>query len=437
MRISRITVRQLFGLPTFNYDIELKLDKRITIIHGPNGSGKTVIFKLLDGLFNQNYDVFFKYQFEEFTVEFVNGEKVTIFRKTARGTRPAGNPMVRSGNASPTEFPLESILVTNKERSELEIYEAIFAAGGTVQADEQLRSQWTSPRKHQEQKVPAWFQKVARKSSVHFIRADRLTLGRKKEGPWANRTEVVATVTEFSRQLKTMVQDVIVAADQRAKDVDGTFPMRLLDRVRNRGKATSSVTRIEEQLSEIRERLARLVASGLIESTQLTIDSLPKDMEATQAVLVRRVLELYVADTQQKLVVYTELADKILVFKDVVEDLLRGKKLRISSQNGFSVVNSEDDEIPLTELSSGEQHLIVLIFSLLFQADEKIDRLVLVDEPELSMHIEWQKKFVKALTKIVDLTPFDVIIATHSPAIINGRLDLMVGLQGATGKEEQ
>ena len=47
MRIKQVSVTNLFGV--FNHEIPLNLDDKITIIHGPNGSGKTVLLKMING----------------------------------------------------------------------------------------------------------------------------------------------------------------------------------------------------------------------------------------------------------------------------------------------------------------------------------------------------------------------------------------------------
>jgi energy-coupling factor transporter ATP-binding protein EcfA2 len=75
MRIKQISVKGLFN--TFNYIIPLNLADRITILHGPNGYGKTILLNMLDGLFNNqsaasgaNESIFFKIPFSEFQVDF-------------------------------------------------------------------------------------------------------------------------------------------------------------------------------------------------------------------------------------------------------------------------------------------------------------------------------------------------------------------------------
>ena len=79
-------------------------------------------------------------------------------------------------------------------------------------------------------------------------------------------------------------------------------------------------------------------------------------------------------------------------------------------------------------LSSGEQHELVLFYELLFKV--KPNSLILIDEPELSLHVVWQQQFLGDLEDITKLTGFDILIATHSPLIIHDRWDLTVELKG-------
>ncbi len=57
MRIAEVKVTNLFNL--FTHTVRMD-DSRIRIIHGPNGIGKTVLFRMIHGLFNYRYRVFSK-----------------------------------------------------------------------------------------------------------------------------------------------------------------------------------------------------------------------------------------------------------------------------------------------------------------------------------------------------------------------------------------
>ena len=84
--------------------------------------------------------------------------------------------------------------------------------------------------------------------------------------------------------------------------------------------------------------------------------------------------------------------------------------------------------MPLGSLSSGEQHELVLFYELLFKVEP--NALVLLDEPEISLHLAWQQQFLGDLVEMVKLSSFDVLVATHSPGIIGKRWDLTVELKG-------
>lgn len=54
---------------------------------------------------------------------------------------------------------------------------------------------------------------------------------------------------------------------------------------------------------------------------------------------------------------------------------------------------------------------------------------MLIDEPELSLHVGWQVEFLKDLQEIIELADLDILMATHSPDIIQDRWDLTVELK--------
>src|SRR6266545_6654030 len=76
MRVKEISVKKLFGV--FDHSIPLNMEERITIIHGPNGYGKTIMLRMLDGFFNSRYAVWRTTPFEEFRIDFEDEGYVRI-----------------------------------------------------------------------------------------------------------------------------------------------------------------------------------------------------------------------------------------------------------------------------------------------------------------------------------------------------------------------
>ena len=120
------------------------------------------------------------------------------------------------------------------------------------------------------------------------------------------------------------------------------------------------------------------------------------------------------------------LSERVYLLLDIVNKKFRNKSISLDKQEGLKAVSSTGASLDLDALSSGEQHELVLIYDLLFRVDP--DTLVLLDEPELSLHLTWQKQFLQDLLNIVEATRFDAIVATHSPFIVGDRHDLMVPL---------
>ena len=123
-----------------------------------------------------------------------------------------------------------------------------------------------------------------------------------------------------------------------------------------------------------------------------------------------------------------ENTDKIELIINIVNSRFFQKRLDINKHHGFVFTTSHGSRLQPEHLSSGEKHIVVLLYELLFNV--KPDSLILIDEPELSLHVVWQQQFLRDLQDIIGLAGFDALIATHSPQIIHDRWDLAVELKG-------
>jgi|TARA_E500000075_G_C6993069_1_gene324585 predicted ATPase len=86
-------------------------------------------------------------------------------------------------------------------------------------------------------------------------------------------------------------------------------------------------------------------------------------------------------------------------------------ELRVMDRNG-----ELRQSLSLDKLSSGEQQLVYLLGLLIFDTQPK--QLVLLDEPELSLHPAWQDDFLPLLQQICELNDCYLLMATHSPSLV-------------------
>ena len=167
----------------------------------------------------------------------------------------------------------------------------------------------------------------------------------------------------------------------------------------------------------------------MLEGIEMDNFKITEDVDAVK----RAILAVNIQDIQKTLAIFDDLYPKFQKFIEI----LNGRRLSFKriglSEKGFIFTNDKGKVLNAHDLSSGEQHELVLLYLLLFKIPE--DSLILIDEPEISLHITWQKAFLDDMKDIIKLRNFDIVIATHSPAIINGNWDLTIKL-GGNGESE-
>ncbi len=82
MRITGISIKGLFG--SFDHTIPLKPD-RITIIHGPNGLGKTILLQIVLGLFKRRYAKLMEIPFQSLEIKFDDGSILWVEKEIRDG----------------------------------------------------------------------------------------------------------------------------------------------------------------------------------------------------------------------------------------------------------------------------------------------------------------------------------------------------------------
>ena len=114
------------------------------------------------------------------------------------------------------------------------------------------------------------------------------------------------------------------------------------------------------------------------------------------------------------------ISDAKKMFQDIIDDLFKetGKQL-IRSENEIRFSQLGEVLRPY-QLSSGEKQMLAILLTVL--VEDRKPYVLFMDEPEVSLHFEWQKRLIELILK---LNPnVQLIVATHSPAVImNGWMD--------------
>lgn len=436
VRLSRFKVLGLFG--EFDHDIHLNDSERITALIGPNGLGKTACLRLINALFRKHWSILASTDFKEIEYSFSDGSVVSVFHRTSGTSETDVSDALGiefnaeiAGEAIEPWFPrvvedtpgklsrIEAYLpyitrvgpkswIHDITRQIFSLQELIEAFGDQI-PDHVARAFSSNP--------PAKLNELISRIDCHLIETQRLLVLQQDDSRRAGPSPSTLAISRKAQILKSVIERELANYAATSQSLDRSFPRRVLQQGGMRPSED-----IAFSLSELESLRNGLTEAGILD--QEGEDVLPQVEVVDSA--VASVLNVYVEDTKKKLDVLEALRERILLFIELIDQRFDPKSVIVDKSVGFIVKRNSEVVVPLEKLSSGEQHQLVLFFELLFELKE--NALILIDEPELSLHISWQKQFISDLKRIISLNGFDVLLATHSPQLVGEWEELVVEL---------
>lgn len=414
MELIKLEVKGLFGL--LNYDIPLN-NSDFTIITGPNGYGKTILLRVIRSILKNELEMFQRLRFESFTL-LTDIAEIEIIKDFSRNNSESVRlKLSRDGTVheESINFPAENVFSNNNAKVTLttpKISDNIFLK--IFDNNESLKVKTATCESCQSQVLSVFFVNP----KVTFIKAQRLE----------NRESHNAVIDDYAHKLITLMDEANVESARISQQLDTTFPSRLFDMIGN--SQPPSPANIKDRLIGIHNKRKEYIKYGLIHSET---DNLPVTYgNISNGNEYLNVLKLYIDDGIEKLAPFESLYSKINLFSSLLkEKTLAFKKVVFSREQGFGFESNSGDDIGRSALSSGEQNQVVMLFDLIFNSDNH--SVILIDEPEISLHVAWQKEFINSLKKIQKINESSkYIIATHSTYVIDNKWDLTYDLFEAT-----
>lgn len=453
MRITKIEIERLFN--TFDHTITLKNDERVTIIHGTNGVGKTTILRLVNSLFSGSLREIREVPFKHLALSFDDGHILHVFKGTSRHvSRPDYCKLALSyGSAHivAKEFPIldprdKAIREIESQypyiqRVDDDLWED--TRDGEILDSEDLLGRFSGRVSSSSPSIEVrhieWLNNIILQIPVRFVETQRLLPARKADLPRRHLQmgrvrrlrNATSSANSYALQLSSRIKQVLAQYADLSQKRDQTFPTRLLAKSwanDPRGQnATQSEADLSKAIYELEEKRNRLKAAGLLMQDDQKLQ-VPEKIEPS----LQTALSLYLMDVAEKLEVFDDLLQRIELLKLLLDEHFHHKKTITTRDEGLKFISEDGQMLSPSSLSSGEQHILVMLYELFFV--DKPNSLILIDEPEISLHVEWQLSFLNDLQRIASIASHDILIATHSPQIINERWDLTVPLKSPVEK---
>lgn len=422
--LARFEVRGLFGDRRFGFDLD---DHAPTLLTGSNGTGKSTVLRIIDAIGTGEWQGLVRLPFRTATLRFDSGE-------TFECDRTNDSLKLRCDGESAT-IPLFELDQTLDEDEWHFVSEAIQLGPNLFEyrGRNLTRAQMHHVVRHKRAlEVPGrqWLASFSDRFPILFVTDQRLVVLDDRAQHSAQRARRVRnrTAVELSaHDLAAQMQQILSAYAQESQRLDRDFPQRVVGAMASEEEVP--LERLETLLLQVESERKDLQAVGL----------LPRDLgpQAFQDLPlheahVRPVIETFIRDTQLKFEVLRDFRERLTLFNSFLnQHYADTKKVVTTPGEGFVVAIDSDPErtIEPSQLSSGEQQILVLAYEVLFRSEHRT--LVLIDEPELSLHVLWQDTFVNDLTQMGAVRDLRFILATHSPTLIGGRADLKRSLDSA------
>jgi hypothetical protein len=194
-------------------------------------------------------------------------------------------------------------------------------------------------------------------------------------------------------------------------------------------KPVDEIRDMFERVHEQDESLARLGLRG-DRWDYKRVRRILAEPKSAQNAYTRTVLSTYANLLASRAQARHLIAERLLTFEQVMNEFFAetGKTVRVDATSGV-VISVGEAELDESQLSSGERQLFYLMVAAL--TTRRKGTVIAIDEPELSMHIGWQRKLLYNLIRCASNAAPQFILATHSPDIASNYSENMIKLSAA------
>ena len=417
----------IYGLWGLDKEIHIPLDKKFNFLIGRNGTGKTTVINLIAAALTADFERLDKTQFSRIVISLaaVSGRKKPSIEviKQAKKDLPYENIEYKIRSSASDEPAIFDLDLVSEER-------AFRGIPPRFIRDRLYRQKFVYIQSQLESMVRVNWLSVHRASPLERIPEEM-----------RHATAIDQKLTDLNNSLVRYFSKLASSYAEKAAEFQKTSFLSLVS-IQKEADVNSFVRSIDVEeekrsLASIFELLGVAqrhyskqvdqVAEDFENARELFLSNSPMHLPQLFAIATsfrtHSIVQLYEKLQEDRKLIY----QPVNRFIEVVNSLLAPrKKVSISRQNELVVMSTNsENRIEIEDLSSGEKQLLIILGQALLQESTPV--VFIADEPELSLHVEWQERLTPS---IAELNPnAQIIFATHSPDIVGAYTDRIIDME--------
>jgi predicted ATP-dependent endonuclease of OLD family len=411
--LASIAVTRLFDA----HDLTLRLDPAATVLTGENGSGKSTVLQAVSFVSRGDWFALSHLPLKSIKLTFADGAELRS---------ELGDSSLTMSDEAGNQEVIDLRPDTDSLRDELNFVRYRMSVADSPAERNRFRRQFDQLRNRirmrtSEEIVQAeWLKLACQRFRTKLISARRLEHALAADDTTVEEDGHISVVESFSTALAQRMTTTLSEYATESRQQERVLPSQIV-RAMLKGAETSDqelAADVDRLRADVRQLADSLTRVGLFQEDvpEPQFDDYPRDNPSIM-LAIREVYRVTLHRLQQ----LTELRSDLDLFARFLNARLSGKRIELNPRTGIDVVLSTDEIIRPSQLSSGEQQLLAVAYELLFGTDDH--SVVLLDEPELSLHVAWLQGLLSALLEMGENRSLQFILATHSSNLLAGFQD--------------
>ena len=182
-------------------------------------------------------------------------------------------------------------------------------------------------------------------------------------------------------------------------------------------KKLGTLANARRKLKEIAKRTDRFASLGLIPRVDVTeMSQLISKTKTQVSTVLEQIVWPYIETMTARFDALERIGSALEKFLFYLNKFFRDKRIQFDLREGLVIYSTRGERLQPEMLSSGERHLLLLFCNVLVAEEQP--SLFIIDEPELSLNVRWQRLLINALIDCVKLSQVRFVLATHSTEML-------------------